>query len=449
MPVTGRRSAVEEEVGPRGGELVLPVELAVKLAFTVSPTLGTIILGPPGIGKTELVRQYAEREAARLGREFVDLGAARMRLREEEYDRLVLDIVRRPERYYLFVMLSFGAVMPDELMGVPRLVTVRDGERVLLTVERVVLKESLRLLTLDGVRGVLLLDDALNANDNVRRSFLLAVFQARRVGGFDGPMLSPGVRVIATGNPVSESELAVPLPRPMMGRALVIRAAAPPLERWYAYMEERYRGRWFREVYAFLKRYPDLYVKPELYDAERGTGPVPRSWTLLALALKDCEDWVREALRSEDGARQLMAAVAAVVGDQAAVHFVAFLRKPVISVEEALRDPSRIDEMAGDMDAVLRFAVHLAEVLGQALRSGNTGAAYGCLRALHRLIAATTRDIGEFVLSVLDREERAELKRLLLSAVRSGPPEVREAARELYREVLRSVLADVLLDTAR
>jgi len=443
VSATARRVYLEEEGADKAP--TLSVDEAVSYVFRAPPEIGAIILGPPGIGKTELVLEYARREAEGKGKEFILLNDERRKRALGEFEKLVLDILKHPERYYVVTVVSFGAVTPDDLLGVPRLVTVRDGDKLLAVFEESALKACLALLTVKDIHGLLLIDDALNANDNVRRSFLVAVFQERVVGGFMGVKLSPNVRVVATGNLVGESDLVTPLPRTMVGRAMMLRVKPAPLREWYKCMEERYGNTWFREVYAFLERYGEYYSKHSLIGDEPPTGPVPRAWSKLAVYLKAVEGELPRLLSSPEGRGRLIALVASFVGPEAASQFVAFLSKPVVSVEEALADPSRLDEIAGDLDRVLRFAVQLAGELKRALNTGSVDAVTGYLRVLVELTERTSRDIGVFVYEMLTRGERVKLRKTLLKLLARGGG-VREVAEKLLPVVTGSTVASATLE---
>jgi len=74
----------------------MSVEEAVEFAFSLPPTLGAIILGPPGIGKTESVLRHARLEAQRMGRIFVFANEARASMSMSEYIDLVRRIIKEP-----------------------------------------------------------------------------------------------------------------------------------------------------------------------------------------------------------------------------------------------------------------------------------------------------------------------------------------------------------------
>jgi len=76
---------------------------------TISPKRAVLILGAPGIGKSQVIREFAEEEAKRLGKEFVDYS-------DDDY----YDIIKEPDRYYVFVDFRLSECEPSDLLGTPR-----------------------------------------------------------------------------------------------------------------------------------------------------------------------------------------------------------------------------------------------------------------------------------------------------------------------------------------
>ena len=442
----------------------LSVQEAIRYLFSLPPRLGSgLILGPPGIGKTEGVIQAAEEEAKRLGKKFVVLNEERARRSHSEFVDLVRDIYVNPDKYYVAVVVSFGAVNPEDLMGVPSIETIRFEGDDLIRFESSAMKLSLSLLTISSRRGrlrraesaggymfdvkytsiygLLLIDDALNANDNVRRSFLQAAMKERIVGGFDGALLSRNVRVIATGNLTEHSDLVTPLPKPMVGRAPIFIVEPEPLEKWYSNMVQRYGDGWDRDVYAFLSRYKSMYMNLGMIEDEAPRGPTPRSWTLLALSLHESRDLVERLIKSGE-VDKLTAIVEAYIGRSAAMQFVAFKSKPVISVDEALANPGRIDAIAGDLDLVFRFAMQVADRINTEAGSGGGRNIAKYLGLVAKLMDKVSDDIGAFIYGALTDQAKASVRRFVL---RPGPgKEERKIAGRIRDMIIKTATASVL-----
>jgi len=308
-------------------EGIIRVTRAVEVAYKVlEPEVGSFVVGPPGIGKTSLVVQHAEREAEELGREFVDLA----RVRSEEGPKGVVEVMRRvrsnPRGYYIFVFVSFGTALPDDLIGVPKVLKLGDGAS---DVEIAAVKASLAVLSVPGVAGTLLLDDATNADDNIRKSFLAALFNPKRVvGGLDGRELSRYVRVIATGNLRSHTHMASEIPEIMAGRAVFFKTSPPSLEEWKGYMDSMSSRRgqpWDTAVYEFLRGRQDLFAQspPKYVRKDVPAYPTPRAWEKVALISKRMPGAISYIDDPMERLTTELAVYAGLVGFEAAAQFTA------------------------------------------------------------------------------------------------------------------------------
>jgi len=423
----------------------LPVTKAMEFVFSLPPTIGAVVLGPPGIGKTENAIRYATLEAQRKGKIPIIINEARSKMTMDEYINLVKNIIREYNKYYIIVIVPFGATMPDDLLGVPNIINVKDDDGKILGVfEESALKGSLALLTIKDIHGVLIIDDALNAHDNVRRSFLLAVFQERLVGGFNGVKLSPNVRVIATGNLTSESDLATTLPRPMVGRASMIYTKPEDLKSWYQVMQNTYGDAWCKEVYAFLSRYERYYNAPHLIEEEIPVGPVPRSWSKLAVALYNYWDEFSKLLKDPETRQTAIGIVSSFVGVEAAMQFIAFVSKPIVSVDEVLTNPAKLDEVTKDMDLVFRFCVHLADRIDKSAKDGEKEKVMKYLGILVDLMDKTTNDMGVFVYDMLSKDAKRTIKSIVAASLSSSDARTREIALKIRSMLANLAVADVL-----
>jgi hypothetical protein len=72
------------------------------------------LIGPPGVGKSTIVREHAEKKANQLNKQFVDFDT----LTPEDIQRLT----ESPEKYYLFADKRLTGLDPIDLSGLPRLV---------------------------------------------------------------------------------------------------------------------------------------------------------------------------------------------------------------------------------------------------------------------------------------------------------------------------------------
>ncbi len=330
------------------------------------------LIGPPGIGKTEVVMQKAEEEAARMGRLFVNL-------REE----IPPDLFQRPEKYYVFLRVVAPHVFPEDL-GLPK---HADGYAEFLP------PKALKAMTLKGIAGVLFIDEL----SNVQRDDQIAMYYSLILEKEAGWMLriSDGVKIIAAGNPPEWSEVARPIPKPLRNRLTIINVAPPTVEEWTAYMQRRYGDSWERLAALHLAVYPEDFLSPPPEDSS--PFPTPRSWTSLAVLLhkhKNASDGLKEALAVGN------------LGEEVGARFAALLRTN-LNIKEALRklekSPSYFDKLTVNQRLLLLDAV------AQQPLDRLAGPLKGFLEHLSR----EHREMLVLVTLLMDREKRVALMKKL------------------------------------
>ncbi len=207
-----------------------------------------MLWGPPGVGKSQLVLQTAERHGAAV----IDVRLAQME--------------------------------PTDLRGIP----FRDGRNVLWSVPAL-LPDAER----HGARGILFLDEITSAPPTVTAAAYQLILD-RRLGEYRVP---DGWAIVAAGNRHGDRGLAYQMPAPLANRFTHF-DVEPDLEDWIAWAHEK---RIDSRLIAFLRFRPDLLFD---FDAARASHafPSPRSWEfahralgkfgpgtgLLAEALKGC-----------------------------------------------------------------------------------------------------------------------------------------------------------------
>ena len=292
--------------------------------------IAVLFLGPPGIGKSEIVRQYAEREAKEMNRAFVDFHDLR---REGD---LITEMIKEPTRYYLFVDFRLTETVPEDLLGIPHKIELNGS---------VVFDYSpplwAKLLSLEGIAGMLFLDEITNVQRDDVYAAAYKIILERKVGFL---RLSKDVMVVCAGNTSEFSEIARPIPKPLRNRMMVLHVDPPKIDEWYHYMESRYGDKWNRLTYAYLKVMSEDFARPSEDDYDNF--PSPRTWTFLALALSDVSD--KETLRT---------IAESLLGRTVGGKFAAFASKPIPEPTELLSNPLLLDKMDNEQRCVALWAV--------------------------------------------------------------------------------------------
>ena len=290
-----------------------------------------LLVGAPGIGKTEVIMQKAQQEAKELGKIFVDL--------READDQLIEEIFKNPGKYYVYLRVVAPHIFPEDL-GIPR----ERSQYVEFLPPKV-----LKILTLPDIYGVLFVDEITNVQRDDQISMYYSLILEKEAG-FQ-LRLSKNVKIVLAGNPPEWSEIVRPLPKPLRNRMTIVEVTAPTVDEWIKYMSDRYGDSWEKLCGAYLKVYPEDLIKPPQNDFDNY--PTPRSWTQLAIKLYELKnDRVSEELLEE--------VVIGSVGKEVGAKFLALYRTK-IDVESALKElevnPEKFDEYSTNAKILIASAL--------------------------------------------------------------------------------------------
>jgi len=260
-----------------------PTDLSRTLAKTIAARIPILIVGPPGVGKSDLVAKAAEDAGADL-------------------------IVSHP-----------AVADPTDAKGLPWISDEKDAATFLPFGELARALKATRLT-------LWFLDDLGQATAAVQASFMQLIL-ARRINGH---ILPDCVVFVAASNRRTDRAGVSGILEPVKSRFGAILELTPDLDDWCSWA---FSADLPPELIAFLRFRPDLLCNFEP-TADLSNSPLPRTWhnaaRLLALDLPD---------------KALSEAIAGAVGGAAAAEFLAFRRlyAELPSIDGILLDPDAAD----------------------------------------------------------------------------------------------------------
>lgn len=290
-----------------------------------------LLLGPPGVGKSQTVRSLAKKLSEQMGLKFVEINYKNFN-----------EILETEEKLFIFYDFRLTEVEPSDIIGIPR--EFGDG---------VIFKPPLWVLCFQKHPGILFLDEL----TLVQRDDVLAIAYKlildKRAGDVE---FCPGVWVIAAGND-PQSNLARPLPAALINRLIVVPFQPPTVEEWAQYMDSI--GEWDKRVYAYLKRFPKDFLKVENIEMLENF-PTPRSWSKVAMLMPKVK-------KSEEAMRLLATGC---LGREIGEKFLTFINHPVPEVEKLVKQPELFKQL--DLDTKYIFVVTLSNWLTEEQRLEQT-----------------------------------------------------------------------------
>ena len=229
------------------------------------------LVGPPGIGKTEIIYQKAKQEAESKKKFFIDL--------RNLTDILFENILKYPNGYYVYYRIIATHIFPEDL-GIPKIMNSGQHDFVEFLPPKV-----LKVLSIPDIEGILFIDELSNVQRDDQIAMLYSLLQEKEASWIF--KLSPKVKLICAGNTSEWSEIVRELPKPLRNRVIIINVEPPSIDEWYEYMENKYGNKWDKFTYAYLKLYPSDFLKNT--DTNENY-PTPRSWTNLATLLYNIQD---------------------------------------------------------------------------------------------------------------------------------------------------------------
>ena len=329
-----------------------------------------ILLGPPGVGKTEGVRQLAMEIADELNMKFI------------EYDESVADrIMMERDRYFPFLEFRLYEADPSDFIGIPR----EEGGYVVYKPLRwaKVFSTGPGLLSLDEITNVQRLD---------LQAVIYKIFE-RKVGFI---RFHKDVIITATGNRPEDSAIATMLPAPLINRVRVFHIKAPDIGEWVEYMYRTRGHSWDKRVAAFLARFRQFFLE-KLDDVETlNQFATPKAWTGLA-----------EFSHKDEDLRELEMLAVSSVGDRAGQHFVMFCKLQVPDVSRIIEEPECWDEL--DVDKRYMAAVQVSSLILDIINRDGAEEAIRRIGKFMNYLCSRDREFLTLIMMLLPTDCRAKV----------------------------------------
>lgn len=314
-----------------------------------------MLVGPPGVGKSVVVREVAEEIAKLMGREF--------RVYDPKLAEAIVTYEAPAEKLFIFHDFRLTEVEPSDLLGIPKLYEA-GGYFIYYP------PLWARMFATRNIAGVLFLDELTNVIRTDVLALAYKIFLDRRAGELE---FAKDVIVFAAGNPTEWSTAARMVPAPLANRVLIIKVGARADEsfilEWGKWMYNRYGDNWAEIVLYYLLRFPSSIMASKAIAETLEGFPSPRSWTWLALYAKEALDKYMEVskeiyrlskeyekapepkkreineklkkLKEEEERlyKKIFNIAMGYLGREAATSFVTWLRKPVPGYEELKKKP--------------------------------------------------------------------------------------------------------------
>jgi len=313
----------------------------LRTLYMMGNRQSVLLLGAPGIGKSESIEQIARELAEINQKKFI-----KVEFRWEggellDYSnifRQAVEILKNPDNYFTFLDIRLTEYEPTDLQGIPRDFTIED-----LKVFDYV--PFIWQLIVSSTAGITLFDEITNVSRPDTRAIMYKLLRDRKAGWIT---FHPDQFIVAAGNTPDDAAIASMLDAPIINRVRVFRVEPPTVDEWAEYMN-KYVEDWDTRVYAFLKRFSKFFFQKPNDVETLDPFATPRQWTELAKVSHYFDDETLEYIAYSN------------VGSEAAAHFMTFIKTNVPDVEEILKKPELIASF--DIDAKYLVAAQIASAI--------------------------------------------------------------------------------------
>jgi len=315
------------------------LDLAYEMRLENLEPITPHLIGPPGIGKSTVVKCWAEGKAEQLGKKFVDFDS----LTPHDVEK----ILEKPDEHYIFADKRLTGLDPVDFSGVPRPV---NGSKYVMF-----LPLALANL-LSKCAGLLFVDEFLNEN---RPNMLAAAYKIVRDYKIGDIALNPATLVVAASNSAQHSSISNSIPKPLRDRFDFIEVEAPSLEAWSEWMDNTYGAeKWDRNIIAYLHWKPSDFLA-NITDTVEDNGyeppATPRGWSYVSLAFTKTKN---EEIRTSIAKGKLGR-----VGES----LIAFLANKVPGFDELIRHPQIVKDF--NVEQKYLAAMTVAEAINKSAKN--------------------------------------------------------------------------------
>ena len=315
------------------------LDLAWEMRLENLEAITPHLIGPPGIGKSTLVREWAQNTAVKLSKEFVDFDS----LTPEDVE----GILENHDSHYVFADKRLTGLDPIDVSGVPRPV---NGSKYVMFLPLALAE------LLSHCAGVLFLDEFLNES---RPNMIAQAYKIVRDYKIGDIAMNQKSLVVAASNEAEHSSIANSIPKPLRDRFDFIGVEEPSVEGWAEWMDRTYGAdKWERNIMAYLRWKPSDFLTNVTDTVEdNGYEPpaTPRGWSYVSLAFKKARSQeIRESVAHGKLGR---------VGNS----LIAFLTNKVPSFEELVRRPQVMVNF--NVEQKYLAAMTVAEAVNKATRN--------------------------------------------------------------------------------
>jgi hypothetical protein len=217
-----------------------------------------LVLGRTGTGKSFSVKNTGKRIAKEMNKEFVEWNEITREKRNE--------LIRNPDRYYLFVDMRLTQMAPEDLKGLPN-----------VNEEQVEWKPNAWAVALSKCAGMITFEE-INLSAPSLQASVYQILLDRQVGELP---LNKDVSVCGTGNLTEDRAGVYELPKPVRTRAGVYELKIPTSEELTTFA---INNKWDSRIIAYINAFPSrIFVENEKVDDVIS----PRGYSFCSELIKD------------------------------------------------------------------------------------------------------------------------------------------------------------------